>query len=178
MRAARRSLIQSLRRLTNISWLKPRQLNEVADALMVSRVAKRGIIFDEKVSSESAFILLSGAARITCGNRKGDRVLVMMVAPGLIPGLPPAVSGISHNFRCEAATACQIGTVTLAAFIEIALGVAAADFKRVAASYSGQWDRVQLRSSNFMGYTLEERVALILLELSGSFGVRDRQGVG
>jgi hypothetical protein len=102
----------------------------------------------------------------------------MMVAPGLIPGLPPAVSGISHNFRCEAATACQIGTVTLAAFIEIALGVAAADFMRVAASYSGQWDRVQLRSSNFMGYTLEERVALILLELSGSFGDRDRQGVG
>jgi CRP-like cAMP-binding protein len=49
---------------------------------------------------------------------------------------------------------------------------------RVAASYSGQWDRVQLRSSNFMGYTLEERVALILLELSGSFGDRDRQGVG
>jgi hypothetical protein len=60
MRAARMSVIQSLRRLTNIAWLEARQLNEVADALMVSRVAKRGIIFDEKVSSESALILLSG----------------------------------------------------------------------------------------------------------------------
>ena len=67
--------------------------------------------------------------------------------------------------------------ITLATFIEIALGIASADFKRMAASYSGRWDLVQLRCSNFMGCTLEERVALILLELSENFGVRDRQGV-
>ena len=36
---------------------------------------------------------------------------------------------------------------------------------------------MQLRCSNFMGCTLEERVALILLELSENFGMRDRQGV-
>ena len=36
---------------------------------------------------------------------------------------------------------------------------------------------MQLRCSNFMGCTLEERVALILLELSEHFGIRDRQGV-
>jgi len=34
-----------------------------------------------------------------------------------------------------------------------------------------------LRCSNFMGCTLEERVVLILLELSEHFGMRDRQGV-
>ena len=113
----------------------------------------------------------SGVARITCRNRKGDRTLVIMVAPGMIPGVPPAVTGIRYNFRCEAVTDCQIGTVTLATFIEIALGIASADFKRMAASYSGRWDPVQLRCSNFMGCTLEERVALILLELSENFGV-------
>jgi CRP-like cAMP-binding protein len=100
-----------------------------------------------------------------------------MVAPGMIPGFPPAVTGIRYNFRCEAVTECQIGTITLAAFIEIALGIASADFKHMAASYSGRWDLVQLRCSNFMGCTLEERVALILLELSENFGVRDPQGV-
>jgi hypothetical protein len=47
----------------------------------------------------------------------------------------------------------------------------------MAASYSGRWDLVQLRCSNFMGCTLEERVALILLELSENFGIRDRKGV-
>ena len=106
----------------------------------MSRVKKRGIIFDEKHSSESAYVLLSGVARITCRNRKGDRTLVIMVAPGMIPGVPAAVTGIRYNFRCEAVTDCQIGTVTLATFIEIALEIASADFKRMAASYSGRWD--------------------------------------
>ena len=177
MRAVRESGIRTLRGLKNISWLTSRQLNRLADALMMSRVEKHGIIFDERHSPESAYVLLSGVARITCSNRNGARTLVIMVAPGMIPGFPQAVTGIRYNFRCEAVTDCQIGTVTLATFIEIALGIASADFKRMAASYSGRWDLVQLRCSNFMGCTLEERVALILLELSENFGIRDRQGV-
>jgi CRP-like cAMP-binding protein len=100
-----------------------------------------------------------------------------MVAPGMIPGFPPPVAGISYNFRCEAVTECQIGAVALATFIEIALGIASTDFKRMAASYSGRWDLVQLRCANFMSCTLEERVALILLELADNFGVPDRLGV-
>jgi CRP/FNR family transcriptional regulator len=143
----------------------------------MSRVAKHGIIFDEKHSPESAYVLLSGVARITCRNRKGDRTLVIMVAPGMIPGFPPPVSGIRYSFRCEAVTECQIGTVALETFIEIALGIASADFKRMAASYSGRWDLVQLRCANFMSCTLEERVALILLELSENFGLRDKLGI-
>ncbi len=177
MRAVRVSAIRRLRGLKNISWLTSRQLNRLADALTISRVEKHGIIFDEEHSPESAFVLLSGVARITCRNRKGDRTLVIMVAPGMIPGFPPPVSGIMYSFRCEAVTDCQIGAVALEAFIEIALGIASADFKRMAASYSGRWDLVQLRCANFMSCTLEERVALILLELSENFGVPDRQGV-
>jgi CRP/FNR family transcriptional regulator len=169
--------IQRLRGLKNISWLTSRQLSKLADALTTSRVEKRGIIFDEKHSPESAYILLAGIARITCCNRKGDRTLVIMVAPGMIPGVPPAVTGITYDFRCEAVTDCQIGTITLATFIEIALGIASIDFKRMAASYSGRWDLVQLRCANFMSCTLEERLALILLELGENFGIGDRRGV-
>jgi CRP-like cAMP-binding protein len=47
----------------------------------------------------------------------------------------------------------------------------------MAASYSGRWDLVQLRCSNFMACTLEERVELTLLELSENFGVRQGEGV-
>jgi CRP-like cAMP-binding protein len=177
MGAVRISGVRKLRGLKNISWLTPRQLNRLADALTISRVEKHGIIFDEKHAPESAYLLLSGVARITCRNRKGDRTLVIMVAPGMIPGFPPPVSGISYNFRCEAVTECQIGAVALATFIEIALGIASADFKRMAASYSGRWDLVQLRCANFMSCALEERVALILLELAENFGVNDKLGV-
>ncbi len=177
MRSVAQSRARSLRGLKNISWLTARQLDKLSKALTVSIVEKRAVIFDEKHSPDTAFILLAGVARITCRNRKGQRTLVIMVAPGMVPGFPPPVPGISYNFRCEAVTHCRIGTIALEAFVEICLGIASADFKRMAASYLGRWDLVQLRCANFMSCTLEERLALILLELSENFGIPDAKGI-
>src|SRR6195256_1651202 len=176
MEVTRAADIRQLRGLKNISWLSSRQIDRLAAALSMSRAAKLEIIVDDKHTRELAFILLSGVARITCRNRKGDRILVIMVAPGMIPGFPPPVPGISYNFRCEAVTECQIGTIELKAFVEISLGIASDDFKRMALSYLGRWDLVQLRCANFMSCTLEERIALILLELSDNFGVKEKRG--
>lgn len=177
MRAAQGSEIQRLKGLKNLSWLPLRRLNRLANSLVARRAKRHGIIIDEKHARRSAHILLSGVARITCRNRKGDRTLLIMVAPGMIPGFPPAVLGIQYNFRCEAVTDCLVGSIALDEFIEIALGISSADFKRMATSYAGRWDLVQLRCANFMSCTLEERVALIMLELTETFGVREKQGV-
>jgi CRP/FNR family transcriptional regulator len=177
MSAVRTSGTRKLRGLKNISWLTARQLDQLYSALTVSVIEKRAIIFDEKHSPDSAYILLAGAARITCRNRKGQRTLVIMVAPGMVPEFPPPVPGISYNFRCEALTICRIGTIGLEALVEISLGVASDDFKRMALSYLGRWDLVQLRCANFMSCSLEERLALILLELSENFGIPDPKGV-
>ena len=177
MRGVRASGTGNLQGLKNIAWLTAHQLERLSAALTVSTMEKRAIIFDENNSPDFACILLRGVARITCRNRKGQRRLVTMVAPGLIPGFPPPVPGISYNFRCEAVTPCQIGTIDLGSFVEISLGIASADFKRLAASYMGRWDLVQLRCANFMSCTLEERLALILLELSENFGVPDGKAV-
>jgi CRP/FNR family transcriptional regulator, cyclic AMP receptor protein len=169
--------VRSLRRLKNMSWLSAQRVERLARALVVSTVAKREIVFDEKSVPESVYILLSGIARITCRNRKGQRRLVIMVAPGMISGFPLPVSGISYDFRCEAFTSCQIGAINLEAFIRISLGIESIDFKRMALNYLGRWNLVQLRCSNFMSCTLQERLALALLELSEDFGVRDSDGV-
>ena len=177
MSTVRASNARKLRGLKNISWLNTRQLDRLYNALTISIVEKRGIIFDDKHTPNAAYILLSGVARISCRNRKGQRTLVIMVAPGMVPGFPPPVPGISYNFRCEAVTVCRIGAIELETFIEISLGVASADFRRLAASYLGRWDLVQLRCANFMSCTLEERLALILLELCENFGAPDPKGV-
>jgi CRP-like cAMP-binding protein len=177
MTKARTSASPQLRGLKNISWLTSRQLKRLADGMTASQFGKNGLIFDHKHSPEAAYVLLSGIARITCRNRKGERTLVIMVAPGMIPNVPSTSTSVNYNFRCEAVTACNVGRIPLEAFIEIALGIASADFKHMADSYSGRWDLVQLRCANFMACTLEERVALILLELSENFGVRDGPGV-
>jgi CRP-like cAMP-binding protein len=166
-----------LRGLKNVSWLSPRQLDKLSGALTISVIEKRAIIIGEQHSPDTAYVLLAGVARITCRNRKGQRTLVIMVAPGMIPGFPPPVAGISYNFRCEAVTLCRVGTIELEKFVEISLGIASADFKRMASSYLGRWDLVQLRCANFMGCSLEERLALILLELSENFGIPDPKGI-
>src|SRR5271154_6078416 len=177
MPSARVSSTRKLRGLKNISWLSGRQLDRLSKELTVSMVEKRATIFDQKHLPDSAYILLSGVAQITCRNRKGQRTLVIVVAPGMVPGFPPAVSGISYDFRCEAVTLCRIGTIELESFVEISLGIASVDFKLMAESYLGRWDLVQLRCANFMSCSLEERLALILLELSENFGIPDPKGI-
>src|ERR1700682_1161041 len=177
MTAARASAVRRLRGLGNISWLTSRQLDKLAGALVVSSVERRGVISEEKNTNGSAYVLLSGVARISCRNRKGMRTLLMMVAPGMIPGFPPQVIGIKYACRCDAGTRCEVGPVALEKFIDISLGIHSEDFKRMATSYLGRWDLVQLRCSNFMSCTLEERLALILLELSEHFGIRNGKGI-
>ena len=167
----------NLKELKNLSWLTAPQLSKLTKALSATWVDKRGIIFDEESSRDTAYILLSGVARITCRNRKGRRVQVIVLSPGMIPSFPQPVVGINYNFRCEATTNCQVGAIGWELFIKICLGVRSADFKQLVANYVGRWHAVQLRCSNFMSFTLEERVALILLELSDDFGVRDALGM-
>ena len=176
MLSARAQRRRSLKALANISWLTARQLEKLGDALTVTRHEKRTIIFSDKSFSERAHILLSGVARITSDNRKGQRTTMIMVAPGLIPVFPKPVTGVTYNFRCEAVTTCQVGTLGLNAFVKICLGIGSAAFKQLATSFLGRWDRVQLRRSNFIGCTLEQRLALTLLDLSESFGVPNPRG--
>ena len=165
-----------LKGLRNISWLTAPKLDKLSKALTVSMFEKRETIFDEKRLPDSVYILLSGVARITSRNRKGQRTLVLIVAPGMVPSFPPPVSGISYDFRCEAVTLCRTGMITLDLFVEISLGIGSADFKRMAAAYLGRWDLVRLRCTNFMSCSLEARLALILLELSETFGVPTQKG--
>ena len=176
MRQPRSLRVRSLKGLANISWLSTEQLEKLAAALTVTRHEKRGTVFSDKFPSDTAYILLSGLARITCDRRKGRRTMAIILAPGLIPAFPVAVAGITYNFRCEAVTSCQIGTIEMNRFINICLGIESMAFEHMAAGFIGRWDRVHLRCSNLIGCTLEERLALVLLDLSENFGVPNING--
>lgn len=174
--STRAQKVRSLKALAGVSWLKADQLEKLAGALTTTRHEKRSTIFSDKSPVESAYILLSGVARITCDNRRGRRTTAIMLAPGLIPAFPSAVTGITYNFRCEAVTSCQIGTIGLHGFMKICLGIGATAFKQMADGFLGRWDRVHLRCSNLVGCTLEERLALVLLDLIEDFGVANSGG--
>ncbi len=168
--------MRGLRALANISWLTTRQLEALAGSMTVTRHEKRSTIFSDKSSSESAYILFSGVARITCDNRKGRRTTVIILSPGLVPAFPNVVAGITYNFRCEAVTSCEVATIGLNSFMKICLGIGSAAFKLMSDSFLGRWDRVHLRCSNLIGCTLEERLVLVLLDLIENFGVPIRGG--
>ena len=172
----RSQTMRSLRSLASVSWLTTNQLTKLAEALEISQHGERSIIFSDKSSVDAAHLLLSGVARITCDNRKGERKTAIMLAPGLIPSFPTAVPGVVYNFRCEAITTCQIGTIGMNSFIKICLGIGSKAFKLIAAGLLGRWDRIHLRCANLMGYTLEERLALVLLDLAENFGVPNDDG--
>jgi CRP-like cAMP-binding protein len=168
---------RKLKGLRNLSWLTAPQLTKLALTMSVSAIEKRGIIFDHTDDTDvSAFILLAGMARISCSNRKGQRSLVMMVGPGMIPCLPPPTAGVNYKFRCEAITNCEIGMVGMDALIRISLGAKATDFHRMAHNCMGRWGAVHMRCMNFMSFSLGERLALTLLELSDDFGTPEAQG--
>src|SRR5271167_5211329 len=141
MRSARAQRVRSLKALASIAWLTTGQLEKLADALTITRHDKRSIITSDRSVTESAYILLSGVARITCDNRKGRRTTVIMVAPGLIPAFPRAATGITYNFRCEAVTMCQVGSVELNSFVMICLGIGSAAFKLLGGNFLGSWER-------------------------------------
>jgi len=177
MRSLSASSGQRLKRLKDLSWLNASQIGKFANALSISWLDGREILFDQRSSTDTAYILISGVAQVTCRNRKGRRVVVTMLPPGVIPSFTPPVLGINSNLRCEAVTSCQIGTIDWDPFVHICLGARSADFKRLARGCLGRWDAVQLRCLNFMSCTLAERLALILLELSDDFGVPHAMGV-
>ena len=72
MSAVRASNARKLRGLKNISWLTARQLDKLYNALTITIVEKRGIIFDDKHTPNAAYILLSGVARISCRDGEGS----------------------------------------------------------------------------------------------------------
>jgi hypothetical protein len=119
-------------------------------------------------------IIRRGADKLS--KQKGGSLAHGCGRSGNDSGFPPPIQGNSYNFRCEAVTDCQVNTVDLRTLIEISLGVASDDFKKMAESYLGPCDLVQLRCANFMSCTLEERLALVLLELSENFGVKESRG--
>jgi len=162
--------LQVRKALKSLSWLTASEIGQLTDRLAISHHRRRCPIFPENSLSEPALILLAGLVRITCVNRKGRKTTVMLVGPGIIPAFPTPTSGVTCSFRYEAVTHCTVGIMELEAFVKICLKIESAPFKLLAISCIGPWEQVQLRCSNFMSFTLQERVALLLLDLSKNFG--------
>ncbi len=114
------------------------------------------------------YVLLSGVARLTCLNIRKERILVTLIAPGVIPDLPFLVPKIDCRFQCDAFTDCRVGKIRSQDFMRVVLGAKSADFRKLSAKIVAHWSQLLMRCSNLFRFRLHERLAIAF----GSTGMR------
>ena len=125
-----------LSRLKAFSWLSFRQLTDLAGELSLASFKRNEVVLDEVDLSTGANILLSGVAKISCLNARGQRVTVALLAPGPIPEFP-SQSASPWGFRCEAYSDCRLGSVSWDRFNAIAESAPQITFREFHQNYMG-----------------------------------------
>ncbi len=172
---ARLTDLEKLTRLKALSWLSRSELALLGAALSLENFKRHEIIMSAAAMSSAAHILLTGIARITFLNARGERVTVAMLAPGPIPEFPSLP--ISHfDFQCEAYNDCRVGSVNWNTLDGITENAAESAFKLFHQNDLKQWYRLLLRSSSFLNLGLHERIGITLLELCADFGIEESRG--
>lgn len=167
--------LDRLSRLKALSWLSASELTLLARALAPTNFKRSQVILPEAALASEAHILLTGIARITCDNVRGERVTIALLAPGPIPGFP-SLPLSRFCFRCEAYHDCRVGSVSWQNLSSITSHSSESVFRKFRENDLQQWYRLLLRGSVFLNLGLHERIALTLLELCSDFGIEESRG--
>jgi CRP-like cAMP-binding protein len=160
-----------------LAWLSSGQLKDLDDSMTIRNVKHKDVIFEERgVRSQDTYILLSGTAELCHLDGTRSRVIAVL-SPGLIFRMPLMAPGLDHTFRWNALSDCRVAQLTTSSFINISLGIRAADFLKVADFENQRWGYLMGRYPSFVGLGLHGRVAVALLELSVEFGVQETRGI-
>jgi CRP-like cAMP-binding protein len=170
-----RRLRHDLAVVRGLAGLSSEQLSMLGGQLRVRHFRKRAIIYSGKQAGDTIHIMLSGIARITSVNRKNERVLLEVLGPGDVVCIPTLLPDLRHSLECEAFTECEVGVLTAQALVETA-GLQYDRFLLALKLTMGRWWALLVRQSRFVNQTLEERIAVALLDLAGKFGLPDTRG--
>jgi CRP-like cAMP-binding protein len=174
---AAQSDVQLLRRLKELSWLSAAQIKRLDDVMAARNVEHKGVIFEERgVLDLKTHILLTGTAELCHLYGSRSRV-VAILSPGIMFRMPLMARGIEHNFKWTALNDCRVAELTTDKYIKITLGILRATYIRVANAESGRWSGLMGRYPGFLGFDLQARVAIALLELAFEFGVQNTRGI-
>jgi CRP/FNR family transcriptional regulator, cyclic AMP receptor protein len=162
--------------LRGLAGLSTEQLSVLGGLLRVRRFRKRAIIYESEQVGDTMYIMISGIARITSVNRKKERVLLEVLGPGDVVCIPTLLPDLRHSLECEAFTECRIGVLSAQALVE-AVGLRYDRFLLALRLTMGRWWSLLARQSRFVNQTLEERIAVALLDLADKFGLPEGRGV-
>jgi len=158
-----------------LAGLSSEEIGALGGQLRVRHFRKRAIVYSGKQAGDTIHIVLSGIARMTSVNRKNERVLLELLGPGDVICIPTLLPDLRHSLECEAFTDCEIGVLTAQALVET-VGIQYARFLLALRLTMGRWWALLVRQSHFVDQTLDERVAVALLDLASKLGLPDARG--
>jgi CRP/FNR family transcriptional regulator len=170
-----RRLRHDLAFVKGLTGLSSEQLSALGGQLRVRRFRQRALVYSGRQSGDAIHVMLSGIARITSVNRKNERVLLEVLGPGDVICIPSLLPDLRHSLECEAFTECEIGVLSAEALVET-VGLQYGEFLLALKLTMGRWWALLVRQSHFVDQTLEERIAVALLDLAGKFGLPDARG--
>jgi CRP/FNR family transcriptional regulator len=173
--SAARKLRLDLSAVKGLAGLSTEQVGALGAQLRVRRFRKRAIIYSGKQAGDTIHIMISGIARLTSLNRKNERVLLEVLGPGDVLCIPSLLPDLRHSLECEAFIECEIGVLSAQALVE-SVGLPYDGFFLALKLTMGRWWALLVRQSRFVDQTLEERIAVALLDLAEKFGLPEARG--
>lgn len=168
--------IATLRRLKAFPWASDEQLERLIASMTPREVKRYSLLFSAGSPSDSLFLLVSGAVKLSAHSQGKEEVLVSLIRPGELFGITALLPGMQRAFRSEAFTDCQIGVIRAEDFVTALLGIESRDFRCVMESTVSRWVDLLQRYSHFQALSQRQKLAMALLEIAQKFGIQDSRG--
>lgn len=168
--------IATLHRLKAFPWASDDQLERLVSLMTLRQVKRHSLLFSEGTPSESLFLLVLGAVKLSVPGQGGEEVLVSLIRPGELFGITALLPGMQRAFRSVAFTDCQIGVIQAEDFVTALLGIESQDFRFVMESTVSRWVDLLQRYSHFQALSQRQKLAMALLEIALKFGIQDSRG--
>jgi CRP-like cAMP-binding protein len=167
-------VVETLAKFRGLVGLPLRKLRVLAERMVIRLFGRDTVIYEEGQSSKHyVYVLLSGIARLTCRNRKGERILLEVLGPGDIVAIPSLLPYGRSDLRFMAFSDCQMGLLSPRMLVQDVVGLPFGHFRQALGLTSGRWWQLLVRHSFFMEQSLQERVVLALYDLGSKVGMRD-----
>ena len=168
--------VPTLRRLKTFPWASVEQLERLVAAMTFRQMKRHSLLFSEGAPSDSLFLLILGAVKLSVRSQGEEEVLVSLIRPGELFGITALLPGMQRAFRSEAFTDCQVGVIRAEDFVTALLGIESRDFRCVMESTISRWVGLLQRYSHFQTLSKRQKLALALLEIAQKFGIQDARG--
>src|SRR5258708_5992787 len=147
-----------------------------------TRVAysKDAIIFLEGSPADVTFYVLNGLVRLHCPLCDGNRIFIRLAGPGDFIGHFDFMNAEGHRiqiFEAQAFTRCSLALLTREHLRKLAEKADRATLVRAIEQINTAWSSVAHWYAMFLGFSLRERLEVVLHDLGVRLGAKEKAGI-